>query len=148
MALFIRRLIPVFSLVCSATFVGISYSAASAAPAADVTTGLVAYWNFDNSAAIGQSTTGGTPLTANNGAQYTANGKFGGGLLLNGGSQMLSSATGTINNLPIGNSSYTQSVWFKPAALGGTGFIGWGNYGGGNQVNALRMFGGSGGFRH
>ena len=85
----IRRLIPVFSLVCATTFVGFSYSAASAAAAAaaDVTTGLVAYWNFDNSAAIGQSTTGGTPLTANNGAQYTASGKFGGGLLLNGSSQ-------------------------------------------------------------
>ena len=144
----IRRLIPVFSLVCTATFVGFSYSAASAAPTADVTTGLIAYWNFDNASAIGQSTTGGTPLTADNGAQYTASGKFGGGLLLNGSSQMLSSATGTIDNLPIGNSSYTQSVWFKPAALGGTGFIGWGSYGGGNQVNALRMYDGNGGFRH
>ena len=145
----IRRLIPVFSLLCAATFVGFSYSEVSASPTTDVTTGLVAYWNFNNASAIGQSTTGGTPLIAENGAQYTANGKFGGGLLLNGNSQMLSSATGTIDNLPIGNSSYTQSVWFKPAALGDKGFIGWGNYNwGDHQVNALRMFGGNGGFRH
>ena len=145
----IRRLIPVFSLLCAATFVGFSYSAVSATPTTDVTTGLVAYWNFNNASAIGQSTTGGTPLIAQNGAQHTANGKFGGGLLLNGNSQMLSSATGTIDNLPIGNSSYTQSVWFKPAALGDKGFIGWGNYNwGDHQVNALRMFGGNGGFRH
>jgi hypothetical protein len=145
----IRRLIPVFSLLCAATFVGFSYSEVSASSTTDVTTGLVAYWNFNNASAIGQSTTGGTPLIAENGAQYTANGKFGGGLLLNGNSQMLSSATGTIDNLPIGNSSYTQSVWFKPAALGDKGFIGWGNYNwGDHQVNALRMFGGNGGFRH
>jgi hypothetical protein len=40
-------------------------------------------------------------------------------------------------------------VWFKPAALGDKGFIGWGNYNwGDHQVNALRMFGGNGGFRH
>jgi hypothetical protein len=145
----IRRLIPVFSLLCAATFVGFRYSPVSAAPTADVTTGLVAYWNFNNASAIGQSTTGGTPLIADNGAQYTANGKFGGGLLLNGDRQMLSSATGTIDNLPIGNSSYTQSVWFKPARLGEGGFIGWGNYNwGDHQVNALRMFGNNGGFRH
>ena len=148
LAILIRRLLPAFSLVCAATFVGFTYSSASATPTADVTTGLVAYWNFDDANALGQSSTGGTPLIANNGAQYTANGKFGGGLLLNGNGQMLTSSTGTIDNLPIGNSSYTQSVWFKPAALGGTGFIGWGNYGGGNQTNALRMFGGGGGFRH
>ena len=98
----IRRLIPVFSLLCAAIFVGFSYSEVAATPTTDVTTGLVAYWNFNNASAIGQSTTGGTPLTANNGAQYTASGKFGGGLLLNGASQMLTSATRTIDNLPIG----------------------------------------------
>lgn len=42
-------------------------------------------------------------------------------------------------NIPIGNSNYTISVWFNTSSLGQNGFIGWGNYGTGNQVNALRL---------
>jgi hypothetical protein len=43
------------------------------------------------------------------------------------------------SNIPIGNSNYTISVWFNAASLGSNGFVGWGNYGSGNQVNALRL---------
>ena len=44
--------------------------------------------------------------------------------------------------IPINNSDYTISVWFKPSNLGGSqGLIGWGNYGFGNQVNAMKLDG-------
>jgi hypothetical protein len=54
---------------------------------------------------------------------------------------------GTLD-IPIGNSTYTISVWYnssEPVSNGG--FIGWGNYGSSNQVNALRQLnsGGSSG---
>ena len=61
----------------------------------------------------------------------------GGILTFNGGNQYT-----TFNspiNIPIGNSNYTISVWFNTSSLGSNGFVGWGNYGSGNQVNALRL---------
>ena len=41
--------------------------------------------------------------------------------------------------VPLGNSAYTIEAWVKPNAMGVYGIIGWGNYGTGNQVNALRL---------
>jgi hypothetical protein len=46
--------------------------------------------------------------------------------------------------VPIGNSNYTIEAWIKPTTMGTCGIIGWGPWGSGNQVNALRLF--SGGF--
>ncbi|MFC6225314.1 LamG-like jellyroll fold domain-containing protein [Hymenobacter artigasi] len=60
------------------------------------------------------------------------------GLSFNGSSQYLAVAAG--NSLPIGNGSYTLEAWIKPTAMGAYGIIGWGNYGTGPQVNALRLF--------
>ncbi|TND10219.1 MAG: hypothetical protein FD123_467 [Bacteroidetes bacterium] len=45
---------------------------------------------------------------------------------------------GPLTNIPIGNSPYTIELLIKPSALNG-GFIGWGNYGGTNQINAFRF---------
>jgi Concanavalin A-like lectin/glucanases superfamily len=48
----------------------------------------------------------------------------------------------TPNNIPVGNTQYTISVWFNAAATGGgKGFIGWGQYGTANRVNALKLNG-------
>ncbi|MBO2012488.1 LamG-like jellyroll fold domain-containing protein [Hymenobacter negativus] len=41
--------------------------------------------------------------------------------------------------VPTGNSTYTLEAWIKPNAMGVYGIIGWGNWGVGNQVNALRL---------
>ncbi|MVN75178.1 T9SS type A sorting domain-containing protein [Hymenobacter sp. HMF4947] len=41
--------------------------------------------------------------------------------------------------VPTGNSAYTLEAWIKPNAMGVEGIIGWGNWGVGNQVNALRL---------
>ena len=60
-----------------------------------------------------------------------------GGVLTFNGSQYISFSSPT--NIPIGNSNYTISVWFNPNSLGSNGLVGWGNWGGGNQVNAFRL---------
>lgn len=105
---------------------------------------LVAYWPFNDSPSLGASAVGATALTAT-GATFTSSGKFGGGLSLSGSTQYLS---GTVNNLPIGNSTYSQSAWFKPTALGARGIVGWGAFGSTRQVNALRLYDSGNGFRH
>jgi hypothetical protein len=79
-----------------------------------------------------------TSCTLNGNATYTANGKFGGGLLLDGSGDFVSCGSSTLTNLPIGNSNYTISVWVKSAVLNTGGYIGWGEYGSGNRVNAFR----------
>jgi hypothetical protein len=63
----------------------------------------------------------------------------GGVLTFNGSNQYISFSSPI--NIPIGNSNYTISVWFNAASLGANGFVGWGNYGSGNQVNAFRLGG-------
>ena len=105
---------------------------------------LVAYWPFNDSGSLGSDSVGGSALVAT-GASFTLNGKFGGGVALNGSSQFLS---GTVNNLPTGNSTYTQSAWFKPTVLGSQGIVGWGGYGGTRQVIALRLYNSGNGFSH
>ena len=105
---------------------------------------LVAYWPFNSTGTLGNDAAGGSALTVN-GATFNAAGRFGGALQLSGASQFLS---GTVNNLPIGNSTYTQSAWIKPNVLGAQGIVGWGNYGAGRQVNAFRLFDSGNGFRH
>jgi hypothetical protein len=52
----------------------------------------------------------------------------------------LSDSTG----VPVGNSSYTLEAWIKPDTHGVNGIIGWGTWGAGNQVNALRLDSGNG----
>jgi hypothetical protein len=79
-----------------------------------------------------------TSCTLNGNATYTANGKFGGGLLLDGSGDFVSCGSSTLTNLPIGNSNYTISIWVKSAVLNTGGYIGWGEYGSGNRVNAFR----------
>jgi hypothetical protein len=61
----------------------------------------------------------------------------GGTLSFNGSSQYVTFNTPA--NIPLGNSNYTISVWFNANSLGSGGFVGWGGYGGTNQVTALRL---------
>lgn len=106
--------------------------------------GLVAYWPFSSEATLGNDAARGTALSAT-GATYTAAGKSGGGLALDGNNQYLS---GTVPNLPAGNSTYSQTAWIKPTLLGARGIVGWGNYGAVRQVNALRLAASGSGLTH
>ena len=97
------------------------------------------YWTFSSLADVTKESASNTSCTLNGNATYTANGKFGGGLLLDGDADFVSCGSSTLTNLPIGNSNYTISLWVKSAALQNNGgYIGWGEYGSGNQVNAFR----------
>ena len=97
------------------------------------------YWTFSSLTDVTKESASNTSCTLNGNATYTANGKFGGGLLLDGSGDFVSCGTSTLTNLPIGNSNYTISVWVKSAALQNNGgYIGWGEYGSGNRVNAFR----------
>jgi hypothetical protein len=102
--------------------------------------GLVGYWPFDE----GSGTTAndysgnGNTGTLTNGPTWVT-GQLNRALNFNGTNQYVSLSTGT--GIPISNSSYTLSVWFKATSLGSRdGLVGWGNYGvGNNLVNALRL---------
>lgn len=56
----------------------------------------------------------------------------------------------SVTEIPIGNDPYTISVWFNSDEMpADRGFVGWGNYGAVNQVNAWRLRNsGVSGFRH
>ena len=113
-------------------------------PAGTTLTGLAAYWSFDSSSNFNVPDVGGSTLTKGNGASWSASGKFGGALSLNGGSQSLYDLSSP-TYLPVGNSAYTQSVWFRPSVVNNGGLIGWGSYFNTKRTNALRMSGSSSG---
>ena len=137
-----------FLLVASLVITPFAQSVSAVPPAGTTLTGLAAYWSFDSSSNFNVPDVGGSTLTKGNGASWSASGKFGGALSLNGGSQSLYD-TSSPSYLPVGNSSYTQSVWFKPDVVsGGGGLVGWGDYGSSRRTNALRLYENSGGFRH
>lgn len=90
------------------------------------------------------------PLVFNSWYDLTGNGNTGllnngvfyddllrGSFLFNGTNQYVSFSATT--NIPVGNSNYTISTWFKPSSLGDKGLVGWGNYNTSNEVNALRL---------
>ena len=137
-----------FLLGASLVITPFAQSVSAVPPAGTTLTGLAAYWSFDSSSNFNVPDVGGSTLTKGNGASWSASGKFGGALSLNGGSQSLYD-TSSPSYLPVGNSSYTQSVWFKPDVVSGNGgLVGWGDYFSSRRVNALRLYENSGGFRH
>ena len=137
-----------FLLVAALAITPFAQSVSAVPPAGTTLTGLAAYWSFDSSSNFNVPDVGGSTLTKGNGASWSASGKFGGALSLNGGSQSLYD-TSSPSYLPVGNSSYTQSVWFKPNVVSGNGgLVGWGDYFSSRRVNALRLYENSGGFRH
>ena len=137
-----------FLLGASLVITPFAQSVSAVPPAGTTLTGLAAYWSFDSSSNFNVPDVGGSTLTKGNGASWSASGKFGGALSLNGGSQSLYD-TSSPSYLPVGNSSYTQSVWFKPNEVSGNGgLVGWGDYFSSRRVNALRLYQNSGGFRH
>jgi hypothetical protein len=82
-----------------------------------------------------------------NGATYTP--ENGGSLYFDGVNDYVDFAS--VNDIPIGNDPYTISAWFNSDEMpSDRGFVGWGNYGSVNQVNAwrLRNNGGNTSFRH
>jgi hypothetical protein len=77
-------------------------------------------------------------LTPQGDAAYSAGGRHGGAVVLDGMGDMLDRATFP-TEVPTGNESYTLAAWIKPDQGGARGIIAYGNYGSGRQVNALRL---------
>lgn len=84
--------------------------------------------------------TSNVPTTICTGSSVTLTALGGGNCLgFNGSNKITFASTPTI---PVGNSTYTLEAWVKPNTVSGAnGILGWGNWGGGNQVNALRFNG-------
>jgi len=102
--------------------------------------GLIGRWSFDSADDLGRDLITGESLVKSGSPAWTSSGKLGGALELNG-SSWLSASSGTINKLPLGNSTYSVSLWFKARTFGAKGFVGWGDYWQNNNVNAFRLDG-------
>lgn len=105
--------------------------------------GLIGLYQY-NGSNLGLDTSGNNNHLTISGGAASGTGKFGNGLELD--NALSSMLNGTINGLPIGNSSYTIASFINPDSAGNWGaggVIGWGNYFNNNQVNALRLNGNS-----
>ena len=105
------------------------------------TSGLAAYWKLDEYPGSGVAKDSAGPADgAVVGASFVGPppaSKIGNAASFNGSGNYLGvTSTG---NIPINNSPYAISAWFKPVSAGVGGIIGWGAFGFGDQANALRL---------
>lgn len=131
-----RRLPLVASLIFS--LLGLSVNV-QPAQANDLTTGLVAYWNFENGSTLGTPLYGTLNLTNTGSPAYTNTGGYGSskGLNLNGSSYLQASSYPSSLN---GNNPYTIAAWFKTSSGNNGGIIGYGSNGR-CLGNNLRLYG-------
>jgi hypothetical protein len=110
-----------FSLVAAFLFSILAPVNIPASQANDLTTGLVAYWNFENGSTLGTPLYGTLNLTGVASPTYTNTGGYGSskGLSLNGNNYLQATSYPSSLN---GNNPYTIAAWFK-ATTGGTGGI-------------------------
>ena len=131
----------------SAALLFVSLSSATSV-AAELPT-PVAYWPFNSSETLTDGNLSAGSVVARGAAQFTTNGKFGGGLELNGTDSWLDGGS-SLTGIALGNANYTLSAWIKvgrsDCSTAQDGIIGWGTYWANNRVNALRLRGE--GFRH
>ena len=107
---------------------------------------LAGLWRFDDNADLGlDSSSSLNQLSESGGISFEENGRFNGSAEFDGIDGMLNSAD-IAADLP-SDGPYTVAAWIKPEETGARGIVGWGNYGSGSSVNALRIFEDNG-FRH
>ena len=112
----------------------------------DGITGVVALYQFNNPADLGQDTSGtGNNLVTDTGTPtYSSQGLYGGSLYLNGSSTMDLPGAAFPTGVPTGDSPYTVAAWVKAApgtSLTG-GWLGYGNNAD-SQGNNFRLGNGS-----
>ena len=107
--------------------------------ATDLSTDLIAYWNFENGSTLGTPFYGDLNLTDVNSPSYTATGGYNSskGLSLNGSSYLRATSYPSSLN---GNGAYTIAAWFKTTTGNNGGILGYGE-GGTCKGNNLRLFG-------
>ena len=119
-----------------------------------LTNGLVAYWNFDHATYWKDPVYGGEPTVIGSGtpSRDTSVKKFGDGSLYVDGSSHLK-IVNVGSWLPIGNSHYTISLWFRATSFvrtglptaNGPGFVAWGTSGQGFKWVGFRISNNAGG---
>ena len=109
----------------------------SACEDADITSGLVADWQFDDGSGTSASDSSGNGNTGTlNGGAVWDTGKTSGGLTFDGTGYVTVSSP---NAIPIKDSGYTISAWIKTTGGSSQGIIGWGDYDTQSAVNATRI---------
>ncbi len=113
-----------------------------------VTDGLISFWTFDKSTISGKTV---KDLMGKNdgtlmGDAKIAEGKIGDALELDGAGDYVNISQP--QDIPKGNDNYAIEAWFYADLMKIEGIIGWGAWGAGNQVNALRLGTDVNGFRH
>ena len=100
--------------------------------------GLVAHWEFDNAADVGEATVS-SDLQAVGDAAYSAAGKVGGALALDGtGDYLRVDGSHTLAaGLPTGDASYTTAAFIQTTQTSRQHIITWGNTST-RQINAFR----------
>ncbi len=122
------RLAAFLLLAATALFSTAAPAIITPAHAGDVTTGLVAYWNFENGSTLGTPLYGtlnlstvGSPAYTNTGGNNSSR-----GLSLNGSSYLRSTTYPSSLN---GNNPYTIAAWFKTSLGNYGGIVGYGSTG-------------------
>ena len=118
----------IYSLVVLLTFNFTFSPHFLSAARADVSTGLVAYWNFENGSTLGTPLYGSLNLTNVGSPAYTNTGGYGSskGLSLNGSAYLESNSYPSSLN---GNNAYTIAAWFNTTAGNVGGILGYGSTG-------------------
>lgn len=113
-----------------------------------VADGLVSFWTFDDKTVSGKTVkdTWGKNDGTMMGNAKIGEGKIGQALVLDGAGSYVSIAQP--QDIPKGNDTYAIEAWFYANIMKVEGIIGWGAWGSGNQVNALRLGTDVSGFRH
>ncbi len=87
---------------------------------------LIAHWEFDNATNVGEATLS-DDLTVVGDASYSAAGKIGGALALDGSGDYLHLDGDALpTDIPTGNSSYSVAAWIQTSAQKSNGIVGWG----------------------
>ncbi len=104
-------------------------------------------WRFDDEDDLGlDSSLSENNLTPTIGVTFDGDGVSNGSAFFDGVDGMLTSSE-IGSDLPTEDGSYTVAAWIQPEITGDRGIVGWGAYGSGRTVNALRTMGDNG-FRH
>jgi len=109
--------------------------------------GLISYWSFDSNTVTGNTVEdvfGNNDGTFAGDPQVSNDGKINEAIELDGAGDYIS--IDAPQDIPSGNDTYAIEAWFYANTTGAKGIMGWGNWGNGNQVNALRLM--DQGFRH
>lgn len=134
----------ILGIVCILAVIATAAFVADAQPF--VTKGLISLWTFDKNTI--KDDTVEDILGENEGTMHggpkTSEGKINEAIELDGVDDYVS--IDDPKSIPSGNDTYAIEAWFFANTAGAKGIIGWGNWGSGNQVNALRLKGH--GFRH